>query len=70
MKLIDQLRNHKNVEFADDERAIGNGIIITLNEGLAFEADVDCGVRGFDTLTDALAEVRTAIPRRWTGDTR
>lgn len=37
------------VEYVDDERNIGNGIIITLKEGWCFRLDPGCGVRGFDT---------------------
>lgn len=36
----------------DDERDIGNGIIVTLKEGFCFYDD--CGVMGFDTPQQAL----------------
>ena len=47
--------NHPLVEHWDDERALGNGIIVTLRLGHVFYDD--CGVMGFDTV----AEARTAI---------
>lgn len=37
----------------DDEREIGNSIIVTLADGWFFAEDPDCGVQGFDTVTDA-----------------
>ena len=59
------LRAHKNVEVIDDERYIENGVIVTLVEGLAFEEDRDCGVRGFDSFSEALRSARRAVQRRW-----
>ena len=58
-----RLQAHRNVEFCDDERQYENGIIVTLIEGLAFEADPHCGVRGFDNFREAWTDVRTAVPR-------
>ncbi len=43
------------VEFWDDERSLGNGIIITLKPGIFYYDD--CGVMGFDTVREANAEV-------------
>jgi hypothetical protein len=43
------------VEHWDDERTLGNGIIVTLKPGHFF--DDDCGVRGFDTIREARAAV-------------
>jgi hypothetical protein len=47
---------HKVIEFWDDERELGNGIIVTLQPGLFFYDD--CGVMGFDTVKEAKAKVR------------
>ena len=46
---------HPLVEHWDDERDIGNGIIVTLIPGVHFYDD--CGVMGFDTVREARAEV-------------
>lgn len=43
------------VEYWDDERDIGNGIIVTLIPGVFFYDD--CGVMGFDTVREARAEI-------------
>jgi hypothetical protein len=52
---------HKKIEYWDDEREIGNSLIVTLMKGWRFE---ECGehVRGFDTKREAMAEVRAAKP--------
>ena len=42
----------KHIEHWDDERDIGNGIIVTLHLGWSFEQSHE-GVRGFDTVTEA-----------------
>lgn len=47
--------NHPFVEFWDDEREIGNGIIVTLIPGKYFYDD--CGVMGFDTVREAKAAI-------------
>lgn len=52
---------HPLVEHWDDERAIGNGIIVTLRPGHFFYDD--CGVMGFDTVTQARNAVREAAGR-------
>lgn len=49
---------NKYVEHWDDERDIGNGIIITLHYGYSFENAEHCGVMGFDTVTEAKARTR------------
>lgn len=45
----------KHIENADDERAIGNGVIITLAYGFSFEGSCHEGVRGFDNFREARA---------------
>lgn len=44
------------VEHWDDERSIGNGILVTLKPGHFFYDD--CGVQGFDTAAEARKEIR------------
>lgn len=51
---------HKKVEHWDDERSIGNSLIVTLKKGWRFFEDGE-HVRGFDTKRDAMADVRAAI---------
>lgn len=42
----------KRVAFIDDERDIGNSIIVTLQDHYYFADDPNCGVRGFDTIKE------------------
>lgn len=61
MKTIDRLRKHPRVRHVDDERAIGNGVIVTLRAGWHFDpTDYENRVRGEDTASEALAMVREA----------
>jgi len=39
-------------EHYDDERNIGNGIIVTLKRGFQWGDDKNCHVRGFDSVAD------------------
>ena len=50
---------HSRIEYWDDERAIGNSLIVTLVKGWRFEEKGE-HVRGFDTKREAMAEVRAA----------
>jgi hypothetical protein len=52
---------HKRIEHCDDERSIGNSLIITLVSGWRFE-DRGEHVRGFDTKREAMAGVKSAKP--------
>lgn len=52
---------HAKIESWDDERGIGNSLIVTLKPGWRFE-DLAEHVRGFDTKSEAMAEVRAAKP--------
>lgn len=45
----------RHVEHFDDERAAGNSVIVTLHYGWSFEPHAHEGVRGFDTIREALA---------------
>ena len=40
------------IAFIDDERNIGNSIIVGLAKGWCFEKEKGCGVRGFDTIAE------------------
>ena len=48
---------NKAIEHWDDERRIGNGIIVTLHYGWSFEPTHE-GVRGFDTVREAREATR------------
>jgi hypothetical protein len=50
-----------HIEHWDDERAAGNGIIVTLNWGFSFDETSHEGVQGFDTVTEA----RRATRKKW-----
>ncbi len=50
---------HSKIETVDDERAIGNSLIVTLKRGWRFE-DMGEHVRGYDTKREAMQEVRAA----------
>jgi hypothetical protein len=57
---------HKRIKHWDDERADGNSLIVTLQEGWAFYPSPDEAsaehVRGFDTVAEAMARVRRTEP--------
>ena len=53
--------DHPLVEHWDDERGIGNGIIVTLLPGHFFYDD--CGVMGFDTVREARTAIREVAAR-------
>lgn len=42
------------IRHIDDERSAGNSIIVVLVDGYDFADDPGCGVKGFDTVKDAL----------------
>jgi hypothetical protein len=52
-KTLSAIQALSYVAHVDDERAIGNSIIVTLQKGFAFKDEPDCGVRGFDTVSEA-----------------
>jgi len=56
-------QRHKNIMHWDDERAMGNSLIVSLIKGKKFSADplANEHVRGFDTISEAMSEVRSAI---------
>ena len=57
-----RMKKHKRVEFWDDERGIGNGIIVTLHYGWSFYPSFHEGVRGFDTPKEAMKAVKESYP--------
>ena len=63
-KTLDQLRKNRKVMFVDDEREIGNYIIVTLNNGWRFtDGEYSAEhVRGFDTVKEARDGVNKAVP--------
>lgn len=56
MNAMQKIQAREWVMFVDDERNLDNGIIVTLKEGWEFTMDRGCGVRGFDTMSEALKE--------------
>ena len=55
-KTLDAIRKLPHVLAVDDERSIGNSIIVTLKKPYCFKAEKGCGVRGFDTVAEAKRE--------------
>ena len=53
------------VAHIDDERNEGNSIIVTLAKGWYFADETDCGVRGFETVTEVKRDTsRNAVIQR------
>jgi hypothetical protein len=50
---------HHLIEYYDDERNLGNGIIVTLIPGVFFYDD--CGVMGFDSPAEAKRELGRVV---------
>ena len=51
------------VEHWDDERSIGNSLIVTLKPGWYWlDEGPGCHVRGFDTVAEAKSELRDTVP--------
>lgn len=59
----EQNKRHKNIMFWDDERGLGNSLIVTLVYGKQFSTDIGTKehVRGFDTVKEALQAVRESV---------
>ena len=50
MTTLEKLKTQRPwIEIIDDERDIGNSIIVTLAKGWEFVNERGCGVQGFDT---------------------
>lgn len=60
MSIASKIKAREWVSNVDDERGIGNSIIVTLKDGICFECEPGCGVRGFDTMADAERETRVS----------
>ncbi len=60
MKTLEKIKARPHVAFVDDERNIGNSLIVTLVKGYCFKAEPGCGVRGYDTVTEAERESRAS----------
>ena len=59
---VNQLRRNSRIEHIDDERNIGNGIIVTLKKGWSFDQLQDNRVAGEDMVTAAKYLVGRAYP--------
>ena len=60
-KVINQLLESRPwIAHIDDERSLGNSIIVTLCRGWDFKDEPGCGVRGFDTVNDVKAGTKSA----------
>jgi hypothetical protein len=60
--VIEQLRKHSRVAAVDDQRAKGNGVIVTLRKGWTFDPLRDNRVSGADTVNAVWTMVRHAHP--------
>ena len=55
-KTLDKLRSTRPwIAHIDDERSLGNSIIVTLATGYEFADDPGCGVQGYDTVAQVRA---------------
>lgn len=57
-------RDSKKVMHWDDERHIGNSLIVTLNDNWCFDNTWGMHVKGFDTVREANTDIRAALPCR------
>ena len=58
-KTIDTLINTRRwIKHIDDERSIGNSLIVTLERGWHFNDGDREGVRGYDTMTELKADTK------------
>lgn len=57
----------ERIECFDDERACGNGYVVTLHYGWTIDPGKHCGVFGADSVREVQrdAEARNAVPLRW-----
>jgi hypothetical protein len=52
-KTIKKLLDSRSwIAHIDDERNLGNSIIVTLRDGWNFIDEKNCGVKGFDTISE------------------
>lgn len=62
MASVAMIRRMKKVLLVDDERDIGNGLIVTLRKGWSFDPFSDNRVAGEDTAADLKRLVDSARP--------
>lgn len=60
MASVAQIQRLPRVDHIDDERGVGNGIIVTLKQGWTFSKGEDNRVRRFDGVHEADLEVKAA----------
>ena len=59
------LKQRQWIAYIDDERELGNSIIVTLKEGWYFVDDPNCGVKGFDSIKEVMEETKKSnVTRR------
>ncbi len=58
-KTLDKLLAQRGwIAHIDDERHLGNSIIVTLDKDYVFMDDKTCGVRGYDTVKEVEVDTR------------
>lgn len=63
MSTMAKLRADRRVLHVDDERAFGNSLIVTMVDGWTIDRlDPHAGVFGADTVAEAWATLRAAVP--------
>jgi hypothetical protein len=65
--ILNRLRNNPMVEYVDDEREIGNGLIVTLRAGFSFDPMQDNRVMGAESLLEARSLVAIRA-KKFTGE--
>lgn len=64
-RTLDEIRKRSWIHAVDDERSLGNSIIVTLANGFDFADDPGCGVKGFDTVSEAkVGTTKSAVVAR------
>lgn len=63
-KTLEAIRKRPYVAHVDDERSLGNSIIVTLDNKYEFcSEEPGCGVKGFDTVAECRAGTSRAEVR-------
>jgi hypothetical protein len=62
---LEKLCKHPWVEIIDDERGIGNGVILTLKKGWTFDPAFDNRVPGEDTIRTQYGWHRRSMTDSW-----
>jgi len=63
-KTLAAIQKRAWVAHCDDERDVGNSIIVTLKDGWFFDDGQGGGVKGFDTLAQALKGTGVAMVKK------